>query len=78
MKSAVFATLIFMGSLAQASESWVCMCYADAAQRSEVGGVALEPTLSLEQAEAEALNTCKNFEPSTVSVRCEKYNDGEE
>lgn len=77
MKSVIVVALILMSGVAQASESWVCMCYSDVGQQDEVGGVALEPTLSLEQAETEALNTCKQFEPSTVSVRCEKYNDGE-
>lgn len=78
MKSLFFAAFLLISSQGQASESWVCMCYSDAQATDNVGGVSLDPNLTLAQAMAEALQICNTAEPTTVAVTCEKFNDGQD
>lgn len=78
MKSVVLAFVMMVGLSAQASESWVCLCYSNAQKTDEVGGISLDPSLSLNEAISEALSACKANEPSTVAASCSKFNDGED
>lgn len=77
MKTFILMSLFFIGSSAFASESWVCLCYANPQMTDEVGGISLDPSLSLDQAVQEALSTCKEFEVRTVAAMCTKFEDGE-